>query len=323
MKLQTLLPSLLAVAGLANAQYFSAGWAPGQPIPTQSSPPPQTQQHPVNPAVTVSNFFDTLLTGGAVSALASLVGLNVSAPQEIDWDDRIPLITDSNYEDVIVRESMTPEEEKQRVWFLVITVTSGQPDSLSKYIDDVFDQTFNYTLQQGGLPHIRFGRIDYLDVTALTTKWAVWTAPMLVVLKDRGQTLRFYNVKSTQMQLNAEVLYEFLKEERWQGKEPWKSAYGPGGEREWILDFLASVLSTVYGYLVRVPKWLLYIISGGAASVIINFMHKPSAQARARAQAQRPAPKPKQPVVAGSASDVSKSTATAKSEGASKRKGKN
>ena len=54
---------------------------------------------------------------------------------------------------------------------------------------------------------------------------------MLVVLKDRGQTLRFYNVKSTQMQLNAEVLYEFLKEERWQGKEPWKSAYGPGGER--------------------------------------------------------------------------------------------
>ena len=122
MKLQTLLPSLLAVAGLANAQYFSAGWAPGQPIPTQSSPPPQTQPHPVNPAVTVSNFFDTLLTGGAVSALASLVGLNVSAPQEIDWDDRIPLITDSNYEDVIVRESMTPEEEKQRVWFLVMYV---------------------------------------------------------------------------------------------------------------------------------------------------------------------------------------------------------
>ena len=29
------------------------------------------------------------------------------------------------------------------------------------------------------------------------------SAPMLVVLKDRGQTLRLYNVKSTQMQLNA------------------------------------------------------------------------------------------------------------------------
>ena len=54
---------------------------------------------------------------------------------------------------------------------------------------------------------------------------------MLVMLKDRGQTLRFYNVKSTQMQLNAEILYEFLKEERWQTKEPWKSAYSPGGER--------------------------------------------------------------------------------------------
>lgn len=218
---------------------------------------------------------------------------------------------------------MTPEEEKQRLWFLVITVTSGQPDSLSKYIDDVFDQTFNYTVEQGGLPHVRFGRIDYLDVTALTTKWAVWTAPMLVMLKDRGQTLRFYNVKSTQMQLNAEILYEFLKDERWQAKEPWKSAYSPGGEREWVLDFLAFALSMVYGYIVRVPKWLMYIISGGAASVIINLMHKPSAPARARAQAQRPAPKPKQPVVASSASDVGESTATAKSEGVSKRKGKN
>ncbi|KIM57960.1 hypothetical protein SCLCIDRAFT_1219008 [Scleroderma citrinum Foug A] len=50
------------------------------------------------------------------------------------------------------------------------------------------------------------------------------------------------------------TLYEFLKEERWQDKEPWKSAYSPGGEREWVLDFLACVLSTVYGYLVRVPK---------------------------------------------------------------------
>ena len=25
-------------------------------------------------------------------------------------------------------------------------------------------------------------------------------------------------------------------------------------DREWVLDFLACVLSTVYGYLVRVPK---------------------------------------------------------------------
>lgn len=54
------------------------------------------------------------------------------------------------------------------------TVTSGQPDSVSKYIDDVFDQTFNHTLEQGDLPHVRFGRIDYMDVTAITTKWAVW-----------------------------------------------------------------------------------------------------------------------------------------------------
>ncbi|KAL4076369.1 hypothetical protein V8B97DRAFT_15512 [Scleroderma yunnanense] len=317
---------LLAFAGLCNAQYFSAGWTPGQPVPTTAPPQNLPQPSPANPTKSLSNFVDSLLTAGPLSALSSLVGLNASVPQELAWDKRIPLITDDNYADVIVGETLTPEEEAQRVWVLVITVTSGQPDSLSKYIDDVFDQTYNYTLEQGGLPHVRFGRIDYLDVTAITTKWAVWTAPMLVVLKDRGQTLRFYNVKSGQIRLSAEILYEFLKEERWQNKEPWNTAYSPGGEREWVMDYLALSLSTAYSYFIRVPKWLMYIISGGAASVIINFMHKPSAQAPTRAQAQRSASRrtpPKQPVVTPTTTDMGESTATAQSaKRAGKRKGR-
>lgn len=113
---------VLAIAGLANAQYFSAGWTPGQPVPTLSSPPPPPQSQPANPAVAVSNWFDTLLTGGPLSALASLAGFNVSISQDVAWDKRIPLITDVNFADVIVRESMTPEEEEQRVWFLVMYV---------------------------------------------------------------------------------------------------------------------------------------------------------------------------------------------------------
>ena len=51
-------------------------------------------------------------------ALASLAGFNVSTSQGVALDKRIPLITDSNYPDVIVRESMTPEKEEkeERVW---------------------------------------------------------------------------------------------------------------------------------------------------------------------------------------------------------------
>ena len=48
----------LAIAGLADTQYFSAGWA-ARSNALVSAP----QSQPVNPAVTVSNLFDTLLIG--------------------------------------------------------------------------------------------------------------------------------------------------------------------------------------------------------------------------------------------------------------------
>jgi hypothetical protein len=113
-------------------------------------------------------------------------------------------------------------------------------------VDESFDAAYNYTLEKGDLEHVRFGRIDYLDVTAITTKWVVWSCvyvshrcllslnhffspPTLVVLKDRGKTLRFY--RAGQIRLSAELLYQFLKEEGWRHKEPWVSVYGPGGDR--------------------------------------------------------------------------------------------
>ncbi|KAG6330882.1 hypothetical protein ID866_8207 [Astraeus odoratus] len=335
MRPHVLLSGLFALAGLANAQYFSAGWTPGQPVP--SSDPAAASKHPAPPAAGVqsaqtppaskspsgpSSFLDKLVTAGPVAALTSLVGFDLAGTQEVGWDERIPLITDANYVDTIVNEAMTPEEEEQRVWFLVITVTAGQPEGISKFVDDVFDQTYEHALEKGDLPHVRFGRIDYLNVTTITTKWAVWTAPTLVVLKDRGRTLRFY--KGGQMHFTAELLYQFLKGEGWRMKEPWRTAYSPGGDREWIMDYLALVLSTVYDYVVRVPRWIMYVLSGGAASVIINLLHKPSAK-----HTQQPAPKlppkPKQEessAVPVAVNDKRVTTPAKGQKGAGKRKGR-
>ena len=88
---------------------------------TFSSPPPQSQL--VDLATAVSNLFDTLLTGGPLLALAPLAGFNVSTSQDVACEKRIPLITGRNYQDVIVREPMTPEEGQQRVWFAVMYVS--------------------------------------------------------------------------------------------------------------------------------------------------------------------------------------------------------
>ena len=55
------------------------------------------------------------------------------------------------------------------------SVTGSQNSEISKIVDKSFDDAYNDTLAAGDLPHVRWGRIDYMAVTYLTTKWAVWT----------------------------------------------------------------------------------------------------------------------------------------------------
>ena len=57
---------------------------------------------------------------------------------------------------------------------MVSSVTAAQQDGISKYMDQVFDSAYNETLHENDLPNVRWGRIDYLNVTYLTTKWNVW-----------------------------------------------------------------------------------------------------------------------------------------------------
>ena len=133
--------------------------------------------------------------------------------------------------------------------------------------------------------------------------------PWLVVARDRGQTLRFY--KGNAVRLNSTIIRNFLKDELWQHQEPWSSAFAPGGSRcapppalvliitdesnrELLMHYFALGQRTVYDYMVRVPKFLLMIITGALGSVVMRLMH------RAPAEKPKPAVKP-QPAVAPAA----------------------
>lgn len=68
-----------------------------------------------------------LLATGPVVSLAARVGINITeklaaAKSHKFWDDRVTLIDDDNYEDLIVNETMTKEEETNRIWFVVMYV---------------------------------------------------------------------------------------------------------------------------------------------------------------------------------------------------------
>ena len=142
MRFHALSLASLAFAGLVSAQYLSEGWKPGQPVAKgqtgythQAAPTggavPGSQETPA-PRKSLASLFslEALLESGPVQALFGSAGVNITEKlqaareqQASLWDERIPLITDDNYENMIVEEKFeTLEEEKDRAWFIIMYV---------------------------------------------------------------------------------------------------------------------------------------------------------------------------------------------------------
>jgi hypothetical protein len=70
---------------------------------------------------------------------------------------------------------------------LLSSLSSGpqaQASTISLFADNQFDEAYNTTVIEGDLHHVRWGRIDYMNVTYITTKWALWKrvaySPLLI-----------------------------------------------------------------------------------------------------------------------------------------------
>jgi len=330
MRLDTFTLAALAFTTPACAQYFSAGWTPGQAVPAEApsapSYEPETTPSPLPPKRSAESPFSLsyLLSSGPFSQLFDRLGINISerleaAEADLElWDKRVPLVTDENYNDLVVNEVLTSEEEKDRVWFLIITAASGKSSSLSLYADKQFDDAYNTTLIENDLPNVRWGRIDYMTVTYVTTKWGVWRPPVLVAVSDRGKTLRFW--RATQIRLRAESLREFLKSGMWQHTPPWQTAFAPGGNRELFMEWQAIIMTKAYNALRVIPRWALYVVTGALGSVLMNFFHR--GDNRGTAKTDTAPPTNAQAKVAGSSTAVAPSASTATPTKGKGKKGK-
>ncbi|KAK2465937.1 hypothetical protein APHAL10511_001578 [Amanita phalloides] len=233
----------------------------------------------------------TALADGSLLAKIRL-DITKALEQPKYWDERIPLITDNNYQDIIVNESLTDEEQHARTWAIIITATANDSlDSLSKMMDRMFDAAYNETVVAGDIPHVRWGRIDYLNVTYLTTKWNIWSAPYLLILRNRGQELRFY--RGQHLRLRESDLRDFLRAGDWKHTPPWSSSLSPGGDREFIMHFFAMAMTKAYNLTVKIPRWLFVLLSGAAGSALLSLMHAPAAP-RPRQRATRELASPEQ-----------------------------
>jgi hypothetical protein len=64
----------------------------------------------------------SLLASGPVASLFAKLGINITKTleQPNHWDERIPLITDDNYHDIIVNEPLADEELQDRTWAIIM-----------------------------------------------------------------------------------------------------------------------------------------------------------------------------------------------------------
>ncbi|KZO97970.1 hypothetical protein CALVIDRAFT_512512 [Calocera viscosa TUFC12733] len=254
----------LAVAGftalsIANAAYFSEGWKPGQPPPTRgirpgskpTSVPLGDFMKPVTPAeappkksifelvADLQNMATDALTaplrsGPVADLIHKTTGMNISyalekakeAKLHSRWDPRITAITDDTWEEIIEYEQLTPEEEENRVWLILITLP--ETNAITKFVEEQFNKAFNETMDNGNdLPNVKWATIDYFNVTVITTQWMVWKAPQILIANHRGKDLRFF--QPTQIKLRE--LHDIMEEELWKSVPPWKSTWGPGGDK--------------------------------------------------------------------------------------------
>lgn len=138
----TLLGGVITLCSIpVQAQYFSQGWKPGQPGHTRASAanskgwtPGQKVASPKDASTPDDGSTSESTTQAAAGSfdvnelLVSTLnkfGFNLSVPATPEngglWDQRIPLITDDNYQDFIVNEEFESEEEAaRRAWVLVM-----------------------------------------------------------------------------------------------------------------------------------------------------------------------------------------------------------
>ncbi|KAG8824425.1 hypothetical protein FRC17_009094 [Serendipita sp. 399] len=274
----------LIINAVATSAYFSKGWTPGADTSTAAAKSVPSgaggSASSVDGKASSPFTFDwtKLVSEGPIGNLFQLAGVNVTERLEQaklaaavpPFDERVPLITDDNYEELI----LNPDSPSDETWFLVVTLGTSR-DPASKSVDQAYDNAFNKTIHQKDLPNIKWGRIDYMTVTKLTTEWMIWKAPLLVVARDHGKELRF--LYPANIYMDGDHLHDFLKHRGWDEVPQWTGAFAPGGSMEPTVKTLAWIFASVYTVVSKVPKWLFLIASGSIASFLIGLMHKSEA----------------------------------------------
>lgn len=128
---------LFLFSKLVHAGYFSEGWNPDDQSTTTSAlsgiPTQNPEEHTGTPAHTHGFQFpalnlESLLVSGPIASVIAKTGINITQKlQEASiqtgqtrWDQRIPLISDALYQEMVTGEPLTLEDQEKSVWFFIV-----------------------------------------------------------------------------------------------------------------------------------------------------------------------------------------------------------
>ena len=99
-----------------------------------------------------------------------------------------------------------------------------------------------------------------------------------------------------------------------------------GVAREFVLEYLALILTKTYNVTVLIPRWLLLVVTGSIASVLVNVLHSSKSIFGSAKSKATPKPKPVEENVKAPKTVTAETTSLASGNkltkgGTSKRKG--
>lgn len=136
---------VLALSGSLSvqAQYFSEGWKPGQPVKQTTAVEPQVtyvpgegiksgspdspkgQEAPPAKPTMKPSLMNLLDPEKLLGTVLQKLGYNITSHLEDQkiWDERITLVTDDNFNELIKEEEFASDEEAQdRTWVIAMYV---------------------------------------------------------------------------------------------------------------------------------------------------------------------------------------------------------
>jgi len=296
---------------------LSSAWGPFTPNAPQSAQVPGAAAPAVGPQLPPSKPAPKSAAPGPVAwALKTILRFNDTQIARIYDGEKLKKtrfvkdIDDDNWEKVLLGE-----QARGMVWVIDIY---GKEDIHKLYSEGHVGVARQNSSAAGGdlQEFYKFGRFDYMKNDILTTLCLIFKPPILVVshLPDDAPSpatfkdldLRFYPLG--RIPGSQEAQYQFLKEEIWREEQPWKYGYfSPDGPVSPVLLQLGKFFRWFHSITEKVPSWILLIVSGAVANLVLGWFHKgappattyrqpattaatPTAATQAKAPAVTPAP---------------------------------